>query len=295
MKTSVLFTGDAGGLNYIDDVITEAPRSALNMCCSCVVNDRKDETSLVPAPIKNIRKQNTEVKLAIPFSWNSATIAKYSNTDTMKRKSSYIPGKYNGSPSRRETAMIITYQQEVMRNEMIGEKYNQIFDTDMKKAKADFDHQIRQKMQLGKKPPTESDYRYHMEIIRQRIKFDVAWQIFDEINQENDTSKHIDLSCLDHTDAIAITKQKIFELASAVNQNFKPGSQQHDFVLNIKCAEDHLITIEDEYGRSPLKNCIFEMVKNEMAIKNYYIGATKTVLVHVDENTINIDLFRDKK
>ena len=45
-----------------------------------------------------------------------------------------------------------------------------------------------------------------MEIMRQKIKFDVAWQIFDEINQEYDSLKHIDLCCLDYVDAIAITK-----------------------------------------------------------------------------------------
>jgi hypothetical protein len=132
-------------------------------------------------------------------------------------------------------------------------------------------------------------------LIRQRIKFDVAWQIFDEVNEENDTSKHIDLSCLHYTDAIAITKQKIFELARGVSQNFKPKNQAYDFVMNIKCAEDHLITMEDEYGRSPLKNCIYEMVKNELGIMHYYIGATKTVLIHVDHKTINIPMFRDKK
>ena len=128
-----------------------------------------------------------------------------------------------------------------------------------------------------------------MELIRQRIKFDVAWQIFDEINTENDSMKHIDLSCLDYTDAIAITKQKIFELARSAT--LKPM----DLVLNIKCAEDHLITIEDEYGRSPLKNCIYEMVKTDLGIMHYYIGATKTVLVHVDHKTIDIPMFRDKK
>ena len=218
MKTSVLFTGDAGGLNYIDDVMTEAPRSAINMCCSCVVKDRHMETSL--APVKTIRKKMAEPK-PIPFSWNSVTIAKYSNVDDMKKKS-YIPGKKNGSP-RRTTPMRISYQEEQERNERVGDKYNQVFDTEMKSAKADFDQQIRAKLQLGKKPVTEADYRYHMELIRQRIKFDVAWQIFDEINTLNDTDKHIDLSCLDYTDAIAITKQKIFELARDVSQIYRPN------------------------------------------------------------------------
>ena len=136
MKTSVLFTGDAGGLNYIDDVMTEAPRSAVNMCCGCVVKDRQLETSL--APVKNIRKKPQEVK-PVPFSWNSTTIAKYSNVDDMLKKKSYIPGKKNGSP-RRTTPMRISYQEEQERNERVGDKYNSVFDTEMKKAKADFDH-----------------------------------------------------------------------------------------------------------------------------------------------------------
>jgi len=29
---------------------------------------------------------------------------------------------------------------------MVGDKYNQVFDTEMKKAKAEFDHQIRAKL-----------------------------------------------------------------------------------------------------------------------------------------------------
>jgi hypothetical protein len=107
MKTSVLFTGDAGGLTYIDDVMNEAPRSAISMCCSCVIPDRKTETSL--APVKSIRKQPQPIVIApLPFQWNSATISKYSNTDEMKKKPTYIPGKKNGSPSR-NTAMKITY------------------------------------------------------------------------------------------------------------------------------------------------------------------------------------------
>ena len=68
-----------------------------------------------------------------------------------------------------------------------------------------------------------------------------------------DSLKHIDLSCLDHYDAIAIAKQKIFELARYVSRDFyATGSLNRHFVLNIKCAEDHIMQIEDEYGRAPL-------------------------------------------
>ena len=48
---------------------------------------------------------------------------------------------------------------------------------------------------------------------KQEIHWDIAWQIFDETNEFNDVEKHIDLSCLEADDAIAITKQKIYDLA----------------------------------------------------------------------------------
>jgi len=35
MISSVLMTGDAGGLNYIDDTLTETPRTTFNFCCGC--------------------------------------------------------------------------------------------------------------------------------------------------------------------------------------------------------------------------------------------------------------------
>lgn len=40
-----------------------------------------------------------------------------------------------------------------------------------------------------------------------RIEWDVAWKIFDHVNENNDTSKVIDLNCLDINEAQSITKQ----------------------------------------------------------------------------------------
>ena len=34
MITSVMLTGDAGGLEYIDDVVYESPKKAFKYCCS---------------------------------------------------------------------------------------------------------------------------------------------------------------------------------------------------------------------------------------------------------------------
>jgi len=40
-----------------------------------------------------------------------------------------------------------------------------------------------------------------------RIEWDVAWRIFDHVNENNDTTRHIDLNCLDIFEAESITKQ----------------------------------------------------------------------------------------
>ena len=48
---------------------------------------------------------------------------------------------------------------------------------------------------------------------KQEQHWDVAWQIFDEVNEAKDTERQIDLHCQSIDDAIAICKQKIFDLA----------------------------------------------------------------------------------
>ena len=50
---------------------------------------------------------------------------------------------------------------------------------------------------------------------KEDIHWDVAWQIFDEVNIKNDTNKVIDLHCLQVDDATAICKQIIYDLALA--------------------------------------------------------------------------------
>lgn len=78
----------------------------------------------------------------------------------------------------------------------------------MKKTKHKFDNKINESMteNLNFNDFDEEEYRYQLEIMRQRVKFDIAWQIFDEINYYNDSLQYVDMSCLDHNDAIAITK-----------------------------------------------------------------------------------------
>ena len=134
-----------------------------------------------------------------------------------------------------------------------------------------------------------------MEVISQKIKFDVAWKIYDEINERNETYKHIDLSCLDFNDALAITKQKIYDLAKFVavkNPMTAPNQMSHNYVLNIKCAEDHMLEeIDSGFGTRVLKNGILDMIQNELGLDQHYIPATRTILVRVDVNTIHIPIF----
>lgn len=52
--------------------------------------------------------------------------------------------------------------------------------------------------------------------MKMRIEWDVAWRIFDHVNEGNDTTKYIDLHCLDVFEAESITKQCIYEAARKV-------------------------------------------------------------------------------
>ena len=85
-----------------------------------------------------------------------------------------------------------------------------------------------------------------------------------------------------------ISKKKVIELArhSSLQGQSLYSCQQH-WVMNIKCAEDHLVLMEDEYGRAPLKNCILEMLTNELSLDCHYLSTRNTILVHVDKDTLD--------
>lgn len=48
---------------------------------------------------------------------------------------------------------------------------------------------------------------------KMRIEWDVAWRIFDHVNENNDTTRQVDLHCLDVFEAESIAKQQIHESA----------------------------------------------------------------------------------
>lgn len=51
-----------------------------------------------------------------------------------------------------------------------------------------------------------------------RIEWDIAWQIFDKVNENNDILKNIDLNCLDVNEAIYIMKESIRETAKELTK-----------------------------------------------------------------------------
>ena len=57
--------------------------------------------------------------------------------------------------------------------------------------------------------------------MQQQINYDVAWQLFDEVNRDNDTDQFIDLNCQDIQDAKAIAKQKIYDMALLIEEDLQ--------------------------------------------------------------------------
>lgn len=68
-------------------------------------------------------------------------------------------------------------------------------------------------MQSQRLRPEERISQKQYQEMKIRIEWDVAWRVFDHVNENNDTNKHIDLNCLDINEAQNITKQCIIEVA----------------------------------------------------------------------------------
>ena len=113
---------------------------------------------------------------------------------------------------------------------------------------------------------------------RQEIHWDIAWQVFDEVNEYNDVEKFIDLNCIEVEEAIAICKQKLFDVAQQVRKQY----QGQDQVLNILCSELHMENVIDEYdGMQKIQNQILDMVQNELKLDFNYQSSSKNILVRV--------------
>ena len=131
-------------------------------------------------------------------------------------------------------------------------------------------------------PMTQEQY----EDAKQEVHWDIAWQIFDEVNAAKDTTRHIDLHCQPIEEAIAICKQKIFDLAQIARNEYPP----QDFVFAIQCSQEHLMA-PDRNG--PLKNVIHGMIKHEMRLDHHYLPQLKVLLVRVTPDTWNNPVLKE--
>ena len=149
--------------------------------------------------------------------------------------------------------------------DVLVQKYEEI--------RAQLQQEANKEYYQSKNSPNDNErigYDQFQEMLQQ-INYDVAWQIFDEVNEYNDVEQIVDLNCLDIMDAQAITKQKIYDLGKSIrdrNPHFNPHYSSEPFeldqVLCITCGENHMVKIEDDLGKAPLKNSILETVRNEL-------------------------------
>ena len=159
---------------------------------------------------------------------------------------------------------------------MIQDRYNSIvqkYDNIKAQMYDDLDREYQDSYQQGD-PMTQEQY----EDAKQEIHWDVVWQVFDEVNDAKDTERYIDLHCQPIDDAIAICKQKMFDLAEIAKAEYPP----QDFVFAILTSHEHLMSA-DRGG--PLKNVIHGMIKHEMLLDNYHLPQQRTILVRITPDT----------
>ena len=78
----------------------------------------------------------------------------------------------------------------------------------------------------------------------------------------------MDLNCLEVDDAIAITKQKIYDLATIAQKEYP----RRNHVLNILCPETMMVKMVDQNTRKPIvKNAILDMVQNELGMDYHFL------------------------
>ena len=83
--------------------------------------------------------------------------------------------------------------------------------------------------------------------IQKQIRWDVAWQTFDQVNKDLHNGFEINLMCLDQEEALAIAKQKIYDVAqgfrddemSKVKNDPQAKLSEKLRVIAILCSDDH--------------------------------------------------------
>ena len=145
----------------------------------------------------------------------------------------------------------------------------------------DLDREYQDSYQ-SREPMSQEQY----EDAKQEIHWDVAWQVFDEVNDAKDTERYIDLHCQSVDDAIAICKQKIYDLAEVAKNEYPP----QDFVLSVLTSQEQMMQAD---RNGPLKNVILGMIKHELQLDCYYVPQLNTILVRVTNETHNNHILKE--
>ena len=147
------------------------------------------------------------------------------NTKSLAKKKNYPQSEFKSVQKQKYKKILMKYDMQ----------------RDHRLSQAQRNYQDSQKLPYWKRISMDD---YEQEKIT--IEWDVAWQIFDEVNEHNDITKHIDLNCLDINEAVNITKQQVYQIAKDLKpykqSYFCNGNPPADHeVLSIKCAEDHIV------------------------------------------------------
>ena len=161
-------------------------------------------------------------------------------------------------------ADVAQYEQDKERYKWILMKYDMERDNRLTQAEQLFQQSQRLR-------PEERISQKQYQEMKIRIEWDVAWRIFDHVNENNDTNNVIDLNCLDINEAQNITKQCIIEVAQKIfqgkgtyGQSFLcmgspsgsrakgKGNCGDHHLLSILCATDHCV-FEKKYESGPTK------------------------------------------
>lgn len=154
---------------------------------------------------------------------------------------------------------MMSQQQFKAKRDAIIKKYDDVKSDLIDEANQEY---TRTKGRIGGELISEAQY----EEIMLQINYDIAWQIFDDVNVMNDTAVLVDLNCLDTMDAQAVTKQKIYDLSQLILLECQVHNINglNDHVLCVVCTDEHFYRQINDNQTAPLKNGILEMIRNEL-------------------------------
>ena len=201
---SLLMTGYIDKCEKTQQKVDKIAYEKFPYCCSSGTTAWDSDTDLRKSrpikkkPVLPVQSKPTVVKEKVivpkvqaPVSfWTEDKVNHYNNVLTAFQT-------YNFEGDRIIDNKVLSPQDLTTKTQFLKKKYSEIKTKFVEEANKEYTERQRQ-------GSTMSNEEYS-DILLQ-INYDIAWQIFDDVNQMNDTLCLIDLTCLDLTDAQAITK-----------------------------------------------------------------------------------------